>query len=105
MNARPNSARYVSTRGQAPELGFDEVLLAGLGRDGGLYLPAAWPTFDTAGWRALRGASYQDVAVALMAPFVAGAVSRDDLQRLVEESYAGFRHPAVAPLKQLGAND
>ena len=104
-SARPNAATYVSTRGQAPELGFDEVLLAGLGRDGGLYLPAQWPTFDPAGWRALRGASYQDVAVALMAPFVAGAVSEDELRRLVDESYAGFRHPAVAPLKQIGDTD
>jgi threonine synthase len=105
MSPRPNDLRYVSTRGQAPALGFDEVLLAGLARDGGLYLPAEWPQLDAAQWRALRGASYQDVAVAVMAPFVGAALSPDELAALVRDTYAGFRHPAVAPLKQIGAND
>ena len=40
--------RYVSTRGQAPELGFADVLLAGLANDGGLYVPAEWPTLPAA---------------------------------------------------------
>ncbi|MEJ0072051.1 MAG: threonine synthase [Pseudomonadota bacterium] len=105
MSPRANDVRYVSTRGQASDLGFDEVLLAGLARDGGLYVPAQWPVFDDATWRALRGATYQDVAVRVMAPFVGAAVSPDDLAALVHETYAGFRHPAVAPLKQIGAND
>ena len=35
------SIRYVSTRGQAPELGFEDVLLAGLASDGGLYVPTS----------------------------------------------------------------
>jgi threonine synthase len=105
MSAHPNDMRYVSTRGQAPALGFDEVLLAGLARDGGLYVPAEWPALDRAAWRALRGASYQDVAVRVMAPFVGAALSSDELAALVHDTYEGFRHPAVAPLKQIGAND
>ena len=102
---RANTIRYVSTRGGAPEASFDEVLLAGLARDGGLYVPAAWPEFPAAWWRDLRGARYQDIAVRVMAPFVGDAVAPAELARLVEASYAGFRHPAVAPLKQIGAND
>ena len=105
MSARPNDMRYVSTRGQAPALGFDEVLLAGLARDGGLYVPAEWPALDRAAWRGLRGASYQDVAVRVMAPFVGAALSSDELAALVHDTYAGFRHPAIAPLKQISAND
>jgi len=35
--------RYVSTRGEAPVLGFADVLLAGLATDGGLYVPEQWP--------------------------------------------------------------
>ncbi|MGZ9115636.1 MAG: hypothetical protein ACXW3V_01700, partial [Methylocystis sp.] len=31
--------RYLSTRGEAAQLGFDDVLLAGLATDGGLYTP------------------------------------------------------------------
>jgi threonine synthase len=89
----------VSTRGRAPALPFDEVLLAGLARDGGLYVPAAWPVLaDPA---ALRDLSYADLAARVMAPFVAGALSDDELARLVHESYAGFDHPDVAPLTEL----
>ena len=115
MSARANTMRsnamtYVSTRGGAPAfdkgaLGFDEVLLAGLARDGGLYVPDAWPVFPAAWWRDLRGASYQEIAARVMTPFVGDAVAPDDLARLIAETYAGFRHPAVAPLKQIGAND
>jgi threonine synthase len=102
---RHNTMRYVSTRGSASDLGFEDVLLAGLARDGGLYVPAEWPEFSADTWRALRGASYQEIAVRVMAPFVGDAVTQDDLAALVADSYAGFRHPAIAPLKQLGAND
>ncbi len=102
---RPNTVRYVSTRGGGAALGFDEVLLAGLARDGGLYVPDEWPSLAEANWRALRGAGYAELATHVMAPFVGPAVAPDELARLVDESYAGFRHPAVAPLKQIGAND
>jgi threonine synthase len=100
-----NSVRYVSTRGQAPELGFDDVLLAGLARDGGLYVPDRWPPFGAIDWRALRGADYAEIARVVMAPFIGPALGPEALERLVAETYAGFRHPAVAPLKQLGSND
>ena len=40
--------RYVSSRGQAPRLGFADVLLAGLASDGGLYVPETWPTVSAA---------------------------------------------------------
>ena len=105
MSRRANSVRYVSTRGGGTPLGFDEVLLAGLARDGGLYVPDEWPSFAAAGWRELRGARYTEIAARVMAPFVGPAIAPADLERLIVESYAGFRHPAVAPLKQIGAND
>jgi threonine synthase len=93
--------RYVSTRGRAPSLPFDEVLLAGLARDGGLYLPERWPTLSPETLRALRGRSYADIAVEVMAPFVEGALTRAELAALVEDAYRGFDHPARAPLRQL----
>ncbi len=89
--------RYVSTRGNAPDLPFADVLLAGLATDGGLYVPADWPTLPD-----LTGATtYARTAAAVMAPFVAGEVPADVLARLCDESYATFRHPAVAPLVQI----
>mgnify|MGYP000462915324 CR=1 FL=1 len=96
--------RYISTRGVAPVLSFDEVLLAGLARDGGLYLPQAWPRFSKTDIRALRGLSYADLAVRVMQPFVGGAIAEDDFAAMVTEAYDGFGHSAVAPLKELSTN-
>lgn len=95
--------RYVSTRGAAPVLGFDEVLLAGLARDGGLYVPEAWPQFAAADIAALAGLPYAEVAHRVMRPFVGDALGDAALADILRDSYAGFRHPAVAPLKQLDA--
>ena len=96
--------RYISTRGRAPELGFDDVLLAGLAADGGLYVPAAWPSVDTATWRRWSGLSYAELAAEVMAPFVAGSVAEAALPRMCADAYAGFSHRAVAPLVQIGPN-
>ena len=96
--------RYISTRGDAPILEFDEVLLAGLASDGGLYVPETWPHFDAAEIRALRGLSYADLGIRIMTPFVGGRIADDDFAALVRDAYAGFDHAAVAPLKQLDAN-
>ena len=97
--------RYVSTRGAAPVLAFDDVLLAGLARDGGLYVPESWPRLSAAMLADLGGRPYHEIACRVLAPFVGRAVKQADLAALVEDSYRGFDHPAVAPLKQLAAND
>lgn len=96
--------KYVSTRGQAPVLEFEDAVLAGLARDGGLYVPENWPRLSPDRMRALRGASYADIAHEVMAPFVGDAMSPDDLRSMIDGAYAGFRHPAVAPLRQLDDN-
>jgi len=93
--------RYISTRGQAPARDFSGVLLAGLAEDGGLFMPESWPHFAAADWRAMRGLSYADLAARVMAPFTAGSIPSEILTRICREAYAGFGHPAVAPLVQL----
>jgi threonine synthase len=93
--------KYVSTRGQAPQLGFSEVLLAGLAGDGGLYLPEAWPEFSPETFAALAGQPYAAVAAEVIRPFVGGDVADHELARMCREAYARFRHPAVTPLVQL----
>src|SRR6185312_10362245 len=95
--------RYISTRGQAPVRDFAGVLLAGLAEDGGLYVPESWPHFSPADWRAMRGLPYAELAARVIQPFVGGAIPFDTLRRLCREAYAGFGHPAVAPLVQLDA--
>ncbi|MGA1439186.1 MAG: threonine synthase, partial [Ilumatobacteraceae bacterium] len=93
--------RYVSTRGRAPELGFADVLLAGLARDGGLYVPERWPTLPDLG----GVTAYEQVAAAVVSTFVgddpAAILTPDEVGRLCTEAYGTFRHPAVAPLVQI----
>lgn len=99
-----SKVQYVSTRGKAPALSFDDVLLTGLARDGGLYLPESWPQFSADDIRAMRGCSYADVAIKVMYPFVEGSIPADDFAELVNDAYKDFGHPAVAPMKQLDAD-
>src|ERR1700709_2603687 len=90
--------RYISTRGEAPALGFCDVMLTGLARDGGLYVPETWPQLMPEAIAALFGKPYWEGGGAINKPFVAGEISDEDLGRMAFEAYATFRHPAVAPL-------
>ena len=94
--------RYISTRGAAPVLPFDDVLLAGLARDGGLYVPETWPQFSESDIRELRGLTFAQTAVKVMKPFVGDTIPEDDFTAIVEDAYAQFGHSAIAPIKQLG---
>lgn len=93
--------QYVSTRGSAPALGFEDVTLAGLASDGGLYVPESWPRFSADDIRALAGLSYVETAVRVMAPYVAGSLSEEELRELCTAAYGRFSHQAVTPLVQL----
>jgi threonine synthase len=95
----------VSTRGEAPPLGFAEATLAGLARDGGLYVPAALPQLDADTIAGFAGRPYAEVAVEVIRPFVGDAIAEHDLARMTREAYGHFRHPAVAPLTQFGVSD
>ena len=92
---------YVSTRGNAPALNFEDVTLAGLASDGGLYVPRQWPRFSEAEIADMAGLSYVDLAVRVMTPFVAESLHPDDLHILCEKAYGRFSHKAVTPLVQL----
>ncbi len=95
---------YISTRGEALKLGFCDVMLTGLARDGGLYVPEVWPHFTPEAIAILFGRPYWEVAVEIIQPFVGGEISSADLGRMANEAYATFRHPAVVPLDQSGPN-
>ena len=98
------SLQYLSTRGQAPTLDFEGALLAGLAKDGGLYLPETLPHFSMAELSAMRGMSYTELATTVIAPFVEGCIDRDTLEGLIHDAYRDFRHQATAPLVQLDHN-
>jgi threonine synthase len=96
--------RYVSTRGRAPELTFEEAMLTGLARDGGLYVPAELPQMSPGDIAALSGLSYEEVAFRVMRPFIGEAFTDAEFADLIARAYAGFGHDARAPLKQLQPN-
>ncbi|MBS3803111.1 MAG: threonine synthase [Oleiphilaceae bacterium] len=98
--------RYISTRGQAPALGFEDVLLTGLATDGGLYVPESLPHFSLEEIRRWRGLPYHELAFNVMYPFVEEAIPADDFRAMVKETYSSvFTHDAVAPLVQLDSNE
>jgi threonine synthase len=96
--------RYISTRGQAPELTFEETMLTGLARDGGLYVPAELPRMSEGEIAALAGLSYEEAAFRVMRPFVGDSFTDAEFGDCISRAYAGFGHAARAPLKQLQDN-
>jgi threonine synthase len=93
---------YISTRGTAPKLGFEDVLLAGLARDGGLYVPEIWPRLTQDEIATFAGQPFADIAVSIIDRFTGGSIARNDLSRMAGDAYATFGHAAVTPLVQVG---
>ena len=93
---------FISTRGSAPRLDFADAVLAGLARDGGLYVPERWPELSPARIRSLRGRPFADIAAAVIEPFAGDAIAPADLRAMAHSAYDGFGHPAVTPLVQVG---
>ncbi|SFM43430.1 threonine synthase [Shimia aestuarii] len=96
--------KYISTRGNAPVLSFEEAMLTGLARDGGLYVPETIPTMSADEIAALAGVSYEEAAFRVMRPFVGDAFTDDEFKGIIARAYEGFRHEARAPLVQLAPN-
>ena len=102
--------KYISTRGEAPSLCFEDVVLTGLASDGGLYLPEVLPEFSAEEIASWAGLGYKELALKIISPFVDGEIPEADLKRLIDSSYSthsglGFRHEAIAPLVQTGHNE
>ncbi len=93
--------RYISTRGEAAPLDFVEVMLAGLARDGGLYVPDSWPRLSAEEIAGFAGRPYAEVATDVIRRFTGGSIADADLARMAQEAYGTFRHPATVPLVQL----
>ena len=96
--------KYISTRGTAPKLSFEDAVLAGLATDGGLYVPENVPALSMAEIVAMQSLSYPDLAYNIISRFTGDSIAPEALKRIIDESYKTFRHAAVAPLKQLDAN-
>lgn len=93
--------KYISTRGAAPDLSFEQAMLTGLARDGGLYVPDTIPTLSEGDIAALAGLSYEETAFRIMRPFLGDAFTDDEFREIIAKAYDGFGHAARAPLVQL----
>lgn len=96
-----NTVHYISTRANAPALPFDDVVLTGLARDGGLYLPETWPALSGTRQAALAELPYADLAAEILLPYAGDTLNRDELRAMSRDAYSGFGHMAVAPLRQI----
>ncbi|MEM6621379.1 MAG: threonine synthase [Pseudomonadota bacterium] len=97
--------RYISTRGEAPALNFEETMLTGLARDGGLYVPETVPVLPPDQIAGFAGQSYEAVAAAVMQPFIGDTFTPDAFRQLIDQAYQGFGHPARAPMVQTDNNE
>ncbi|MFT6422904.1 MAG: threonine synthase [Thalassolituus sp.] len=99
--------KYISTRGNAPELTFEDVLLTGLATDGGLYVPKDVPKYSLEEIESWRDLPYTELAHKVVYPFVEGCVESDALKGMLEDIYnnSNFGHKAIAPLQQLDHNE
>ncbi len=97
--------KYVSTRGQAPELTFEDAMLTGLARDGGLYVPEIWPELSVEVIADFAGLAYEEVAFRVMKPFIGDTFGDDEFREILKRAYAGFNHEARCPIVQIGEND
>lgn len=97
--------KFISTRGDAPVLSFEEVILAGLAQDGGLYVPETLPSFSQEEIASWAGLNYQELAFEIISPFIDGEIDDAQLKTIIDKAYSSFRHDAIAPLVQTGHNE
>jgi len=95
--------KYLSTRGQESNLNFEDVLLSGLARDGGLYLPNTWPRFSNLELNEMKNLDYISLAEKIISPFVSKEI-RSKLYEMCREVYSNFNHEEVVPIKKLDTN-
>ena len=96
--------KYVSTRGEAQELDFEDVMLTGLARDGGLYLPKEWPKFTDKDLSNMAGSSYEEIAFTVMKPFIGSTFSDEEFKKIIKNAYHNFETEVRCPLLRLSDN-
>ena len=93
--------KYVSTRGKAPKLSFEDAVIAGLASDGGLYVPESIPEFSVQEIADMADLPYGELMFKIIHPFIGDEIPEEKLKEIIESSYSEFRHRAIAPLVQM----
>ena len=98
-----NSIKYSSTRGGESSLSYEDVLLSGLARDGGLFMPEEWPQFSHSDLNEMKHLNYAELSAKIIRPFVEPCLSENELLNILKDTYSVFNKD-VAPLYQLNKN-
>ena len=103
MTTMSNSIKYSSTRGGESSLSYEDVLLSGLARDGGLFMPEEWPEFSRSDLLEMKHLSYAQLSAKIMKPFVESCLSENELLKICKDTYSVFNKD-VAPLYKINKN-
>ena len=95
---------YLSTRGGESSLQYEDVLLSGLARDGGLFMPEEWPNFSHSELNEMKKLSYSELAATIMTPFIQPSLNYNEVLKICNEIYSKFTNDEVAPLKKMEDN-
>ena len=95
---------YLSTRGGESSLQYEDVLLSGLARDGGLFMPEEWPNFSHSELIEMKKLSYSELAATIMTPFIQPSLNYNEVLKICNEIYSKFTNDEVAPLKKMEDN-
>jgi threonine synthase len=99
------SVTYSSTRGGQKHLDFRTVVMTGLARDRGLFVPDTFPQVTKDELESWRNLSYPDLAVKVISKFVQDdQVPAEKLDDIVKRSCAAFRHEDVTPVVSVGGH-
>jgi threonine synthase len=97
--------KYISTRGDADELLFKDVIFEGLASDGGLYLPEYWPKINQTIIDSFASMSYQEIAFHVFKPYIDDSISDDKIREIIEESYKDFTNKNITPVNKISKNE
>ena len=93
--------KYLSTRNNNLDFSFFEILFQGLSKDGGLFLPHEWPLLDI---NSLKNKTYEELAIEVIHPYVYDEISKNDLKKIIDDSYKHFSNPKIAPVTRIEQN-
>ena len=93
--------KYLSTRNNNLDFSFFEILFQGLSKDGGLFLPHEWPLLDI---NSLKNKTYEELAIEVIHPYVSDEISKNDLKKIIDDSYQSFSHSKIAPVATIDQN-
>lgn len=79
-----------------------QTVLTGLAPNGGLFIPSSIPSLPPNWQTEWSSLPFTSLALEIYSLFISpDEIPRQKLLSLIEKSYASFRHPEVAPLKEL----